>query len=379
MILKSLYIDNYKSFVNFKIEFGAINLLLGENGSGKSTTLEVLLKLRALLIKKQPIESLFSAQDLTRWQISPLQRFELTIATSEGVYQYELLIEHERTKGLLRIQREILSLEQQLLLSFEGGTAQLYRDNGTKGPEYPFDWSMSAVASLPERGDNTKLTHFKRQIEKLVIFQPNPVQIEFQSASEEKILGRYGENFVSWYRYLSLDQGFLSVLNADLKEILSDFASLSFEEVGQSERILVATFRQSGGSRVHFNFDELSDGQRMLIMLYTCLRLPQHRDFEMYKLMLCLDEPENFIALREIQPWLRALYDQAQDQDLQTILISHHPEVIDYLLIPEVTQIGYWFERSNLSPTRIFPIKTQPDHTGLSLSELIARSWIDET
>ncbi|MFP4381463.1 MAG: AAA family ATPase, partial [Candidatus Sumerlaeia bacterium] len=41
-MLKRLYIDNYKCFENFEVEFSNINLLLGANASGKSTVLEVL-------------------------------------------------------------------------------------------------------------------------------------------------------------------------------------------------------------------------------------------------------------------------------------------------------------------------------------------------
>jgi hypothetical protein len=41
-VLKRIYIDNYKSLVNFDLEFKKLNLFLGANGSGKSAVFEVL-------------------------------------------------------------------------------------------------------------------------------------------------------------------------------------------------------------------------------------------------------------------------------------------------------------------------------------------------
>ncbi len=42
MILKKLYIHNYKSFYDTTIELGKFNIILGENNSGKSNIIDVL-------------------------------------------------------------------------------------------------------------------------------------------------------------------------------------------------------------------------------------------------------------------------------------------------------------------------------------------------
>jgi len=41
-MLTRLYIDNFKAFVNFELASKPLNLLLGANGSGKSSTFEIL-------------------------------------------------------------------------------------------------------------------------------------------------------------------------------------------------------------------------------------------------------------------------------------------------------------------------------------------------
>ncbi|WP_233258764.1 ATP-binding protein [[Phormidium] sp. ETS-05] len=89
---------------------------------------------------------------------------------------------------------------------------------------------------------------------------------------------------------------------------------------------------------------------------------------------LCLDEPDNFVALPEIQPWLIKLYDMCSEGKTQALLISHHPEIINYLL---ASPVGYWFERESNSPVRLKPI-SHDNQTGLPISELIARGWLNE-
>ena len=37
------------------------------------------------------------------------------------------------------------------------------------------------------------------------------------------------------------------------------------------------------------------------------------------------DEPDNFIALQEIQPWLVSLCQAVEDHGSQALIISHHP------------------------------------------------------
>jgi len=51
-----------------------------------------------------------------------------------------------------------------------------------------------------------------------------------------------------------------------------------------------------------FEFADLSDGQRQLIVLYTILESLRNETYS----VLLVDEPDNFISLREIQPWHEA-------------------------------------------------------------------------
>lgn len=256
------------------------------------------------------------------------------------------------------------------LLSFEQKEMHLYQDDYSAGPVYPFDWTLSAVASIFPRPDNKKLTWFKERIQKLVVTQSMPALIQPDSNQEALIPGLYLENFVSWYRYLSQDQGLTLAVTDTLRKILPGFNYFSFEAFGEKNRRLKAHFSQPGlKNGLDYAFDELSDGQKILIALYTLLIAGQK-----YGYMLCLDEPENFLALPEIRPWLVELYDLCDEGKMQAVLISHHPELINYLL---ASPVGYWFDRSNNQAVRVKPIQAENDG-GLSVAELIARGWLHD-
>ena len=89
-------------------------------------------------------------------------------------------------------------------------------------------------------------------------------------------------------------------------------------------------------------------------------------------LTLLIDEPENFIGLSEIQPWLIALYGACGTQVTQTIIASHHPEVIDYF----GADSGMLLSRDGKGPTHIEPlaekVRDLSDNGFLRLSEIVA-------
>ena len=90
---------------------------------------------------------------------------------------------------------------------------------------------------------------------------------------------------------------------------------------------------------------------------------------------MCIDEPENFLALPEIQPWLLKMADKAEEKACQVFLISHHPELINYLAASK----GYWFEGVSGRTIRVHAIHADDEtRPGLPISELIARGWLND-
>ncbi len=71
-----LYIHNYRSFVNFELRPGQRSLLLGYNGTGKTSVLDVLDALRNLILENADAKDAFPTATVTKFGGSPEQRFE---------------------------------------------------------------------------------------------------------------------------------------------------------------------------------------------------------------------------------------------------------------------------------------------------------------
>ena len=367
-MLTRLYVDNFLCLVNFELTLDETNVLLGPNGSGKTSVLQVLRRIQALVARGARVDEAFPTSDLSLTRDRDEQRFELDLEIDRSVYRYALGIEHERDRRRMRIAEESLTYDDKPLFDFRVGNAQLYHDDHSAGPAYPFDWSRSGVGALNERADNRKLTRFRHAIAGFVIASPCPPVFESETRSEDDFLDPLMRNFVGWYRHAAQENmGAIVELFGALREALPGFDSLNLSESGENSRALKVAFRRAADDPLldRYGFAQLSDGQRALVALYCLIFMSADR-----RTSLFLDEPDNYLALREVQPWLAALVEQCGDTLEQAIVVSHHPVTIDYM----AGAGGRWFYREGNGPVRV---SIEPERTvdGLSLSETIARGW----
>lgn len=383
-MLKRVFASNYRTLVNFTVEFDPLVLLLGPNGTGKTSVFEVVRSLRDF-VRGEPVSidgnlisptttELFPTSSTTRWQEVDVQTFELELGGKGGTFVYSLELEHERIRHRCRVRREKLSFDGRSL--FESSlhdnqlTAQLFRDDGSRGPTQLTDWTRSSLASIYPRPENQLLTWFRDRMNRIVVTRFNPATVGSRADEESPTLNWDASNFVAWFRYVSnQDLELVAKLRPLLAEVIPGLAGLSLDSDGADAKILKARFSAGASSEARSRpflcrFDELSDGQRVLLMLYTLLVA------EVDDATILIDEPENFVALREIHPWLNMLIDKTQVQPCQAILISHHPELINALAVGS----GRWIDRVGDAESRA--VKITEDGGALSIAELVSRGWL---
>ena len=133
-MLKEIYIDNYKTFVNFRLNLDSFQLFLGENGSGKTSVFEVLSLLKEVMAGAGVGEK-FDENTLTAWNNNTEQKFELVMEIDNELYQYTLLTERRKRDGSV-IKHEELRWNNKRFYYFDGNEVHLFRINGnTKEPE----------------------------------------------------------------------------------------------------------------------------------------------------------------------------------------------------------------------------------------------------
>jgi len=369
-MLTRVYIDNYKCFTNFEWRPEPLALIAGRNGSGKSALLEVLGAVREVITEPGPeLPEAFQSSRRTRWDARPTQKVELTFKVAESEHQYALVVDHSNDKGP-RVVSESLRTNSRPVYAFQDGVARLFQEDGSTANTLRTNKSQSFLTLLDD-GNNPALTSFRGAIWNLWHVSPDPRQVEEASASEAGYLVPRMSNFVSWYRTLLSSPARLRRIETSLSEALPGFVGLGLQPpVGKLKR-LVASFAQDFQRRdvkpLELDFQELSDGQRMLIMLYTLLEVVPFGEGA----TLIIDEPDNFLGLMEIQPWLRSLEDRLDGEGGQAFVISHHPEVLNRLWPTHAVH----FVREPFGPTRVHEAALNSE---LSAAELWARGWEEE-
>ncbi len=356
-MLTRLYADNFRGLINFEIRFDQMNLLLGENGSGKSTIFEVLSKLKSFILGQLPANEVFSWTDSTRWLSNLNQKFEIEISYKKNVYLYTLEIELEPFGIGGNQVLETLRKNGKQVIQTQPPSAPNAGDPSV--PKY------SEVVAM--KSHETWL--FYQIVKSIIVLGINPSVIYSESKTEDQNLARNAQNFSSWYRFISnRHQGALIDLFVALRKIMPGFNSFSIREAGENVRSLKVVFDAPPGtsSAIFFNLEELSDGQRALIVLYSLLYFAKDAGICFF-----LDEPENYLSLREIEPWLNESMDRCGGEVEQMIIISHHPELIDKLAISK----GRWFSREASGLVRVSD-KPQNTVEGINVAEGVARGWV---
>ena len=261
-----------------------------------------------------------------------------------------------------------------MLFQCEKGEVQLFRDDGSEGPPYRTDWSESALARVIPHPSNTRLTSFLNAIRNTVICTVNPYDIRSESSKEGRFLDRYASNFVDWYRHAVQENPRLALAHVEaLRSAIAGFDDLRLTQSGLDTRAMMLRFTtdpdstSQGGEFYWLRFDELSEGQRALIVLYGLLHL-SHGGWGIW---LWIDEPDNYLSLREILPWLMAVVEMCEDTPSQAIICSHHPEAINYL---GHTQ-GQILRRNASGASTARGVDPGSAGSTLRLSELLARGW----
>lgn len=374
-MLTGLYIDNYKSFVNFNLGFENLNLLLGGNGSGKTSVLDVLSAIQKLLggTAKVSDGDIFPSSTLTRWQLLHLQTFTLSATLNNENYVYHLLIAHpnayEGGPSKSQVLQEALSVNGRSLFHFEDGEVTLFKDADSGSSNYSADWSESALARVPaHRKEHQNLIRFREFIQNIIICKLEPLHFVSDAVSEDAILAKNGSNFACWYRHLVQENAeLLSEYIHEIQHVIDGFKSIRLEKAGVETRIMKIKFEHRDQS-YELLLNELSDGQRVLLVLYAFIYFSTH-----HAQVIILDEPDNFMALSEIQPWLMALKDKLDEGLSQVIICSHHPELMNYL----GKDAGILLNREKGGITTVKSIVELPlQEDVLPLSERFARGWI---
>ncbi|MFH0899189.1 MAG: AAA family ATPase [Pseudomonadota bacterium] len=320
-MLKRIYVHNYRTFVNFEWKLPRACVLVGENGAGKSALIEVLCLLQDVAADSRLFEETGFPSTRTAWLKEPEQTIEVDIDHAGESFRYRLGYRLDNGSSTIR---EELSAGGTVIYRSDGGRVELFAD--TARTTIPFDRRRSFLALLEPRPDSLRMTTFRDAIRSIWAIKPDPRRIGGPAAAEAVWLERDLSNFAEWYRArVQEDPDAAAALRTDLQNVVHGFSQLRLEPI--SAEIKDLRIRFSFGDKTHeLGWSKLSDGQRLLVALYGLARFALKDSG-----LTALDEIENYVAPSEIQPWLRLVGDMASEGNKQLLVVSHHPESINYL------------------------------------------------
>lgn len=213
-MLTRLYATNYRSLVNFEFKPNSKQLIIGRNGTGKSTVFDILALLRDFGARGLSCEGRLGGRTRTSWQKIAEQRFELDVKGNGGLYRYSLIIDEFGEPLRPRVKQETLEFNGNLLLRFVEGQVSLFKDslapsrsgpssrsgsrsgsrslsrsNGRPTLEFPLDWHRSGLAAVEAdalRKDSARLSWFKIWLNRVVQVQINPWVMSARSEVEAR-------------------------------------------------------------------------------------------------------------------------------------------------------------------------------------------------
>ena len=368
-MLTHLLIENYRCFEQaITIEPGPLTLLVGPNGAGKSTVFDSLWNVRQLVVAGGSALELFPDSTRTRWGRQTAQRFELGFRGPDGDYTYRLAIRHGKRANQGYIEREEILHERKPLYTFFREEVRIHTDELSGAIRFPAGNKLSPLSNLPRYVRSKRVDWVTERIARIWVFRPVPPKLVSVTELQGDFLEPDLSNFASWLLAMHKARPKLrSTLKQSLKIVLEGFLNYNFAPLGRKTFVLGFLFSSPHrrSTLIPFTFEELSEGQRALVVLYTLLHaVPDDAT-------LCIDEPEEFLSPREIQPWLNLLMEKTEGGGGQALLISHNPGLIDFL----APSNGLLLARPDGGPVQVMHMPT--DDSGLPLSELLARGWLE--
>lgn len=366
-MITKVCIDNFRCFQKFELELSPLCLLLGDNGSGKTSFFDVLSGIQSLVGGRR-VGDCFSRTDWSKLGSRREQDFAVDLVLDEGAFRYELRVWSKPGDRKERVAYERLLLNSRVIYEIEDGRVQLYQMSGSDvapGATFPFDSTMSFLPLL-EGDESQPLFRFRDAVRRWRMVDLVPSEMDPVSTGESRSMLPSGRDFSSWYRSLVTDQPeVVSAANRSLQSAIQGFEQMRFVPVGPEAKVLEVAFAASTPYSVPFN--RLSNGQRVLIVLHTLMQAARRLGYDLF-----IDEPDNFISLREMQGLAGELEDLYLDDKQQVVLVSHHPEFVNSLAETH----GIFFTRPDNGPVKArigYPV-----FEGLTAAETMARGWDDE-
>ena len=186
---------------------------------------------------------------------------------------------------------------------------------------FRIDWHLVALPIIQQQSTSDPL--FVSGSHHILILRPMPSLIQGDSDQETLQPNPQVTDFAAWFSgILAQRPSAYTRIDEYLKQVMPDLTDIQNPVIGKDSRSLRVQFSNELGS-VTLPFENMSDGEKCFMVCALVLAAKQA-----YGPLLCLwDEPDNYLALKEVGHFVLALRKAFQSGG-QFIATSHNPEAI---------------------------------------------------
>ena len=333
MRIKSIYINNFKSLIDFKIGLEKFNCIVGLNGSGKSTFLQAVDFLAQFV--RGNMEIWF---DERGWQSGDV-KFKLEEKQSKKIrFSVDFITDNNSVltwNGLYSGVKQCCTSESIVETDTAGNTRTLFKVKDNKytivvadgqakiSETINFKYTGSIMSQLADKvlalGDwLVEIRDFMKSIKSLDLLSPDTLKMASKAMGD---IGLGGEHFPSFLKSLT-DEQHENILK-DMRQFyprLSNFRVTA--QRGGVKRVVFEEDCESKG-KITFEARHINDG-----LIRTLAIVAQT---QMKRSLVMFDEIENGIN----PELMEALVDYLINCNSQVIVTTHNPMILNY--IPDET------------------------------------------
>lgn len=368
-MLTRLYAHRYRCLENFEFQPEGEHsvLLLGKNGAGKSTLKAVLALFQAIGRGQSRIRDLLNESDFTLYRTDAPMRFEIEALVNKKIhYRYQLAFDFPAGFRELRLLQESLSANGEII--FERALAEVTLHRPADKAEFSMDWHLLAMPVVQDRAGSTLVQDFRHYLSRMALLSPLPTLMHGQTQRVPQPIDHTASNLVDWLAdLLESDPPAYSTVMDCLNTVMPDLELFRFEKLGRDTRLLLVRFK-SDASHAELPFATLSDGEKSFFLWATLLAYQRWKG----GFLTFWDEPDNYLALSEIQDFVVALKRNALKHGGQLIATSHNAQAASCF-----TTESTWVlqRRSHLEPTtlrNLSEVESQQKHQSSVIDRLIS-------
>ncbi|HEV3002862.1 MAG TPA: AAA family ATPase [Pirellulales bacterium] len=346
-MIDRLYVHNFRCFENFALDLAGRSsaLLIGRNGSGKSTVLHCLKLFQSICRGSGRVAGLISASDFTQHRTTQPMRFEVDLTLVSRRFNYSVSFEWPTGFREARILDEGLSVDGTPVFTRHQAQVQL-----ANGPAFGLDWHILALPVINERPGQLAIREVKEFFATMVLMAPIPANMTGFSEGPSMELLHDAANYASCLRAL-LDHrpAAYSAFDSYVKTLIPDFSSIENPPRGEKGTQLKVTFEQQNPRRsLPLEFNALSDGEKCFFLSAFVIA-----SNAVGSPVFCMwDEPDNHLSLSEVGQFMTGLR-KMTNQSGQFIATTHHPETIRKFSDETTFVLA---RKSHLDPTVVRPL-----------------------